>query len=68
MDIPQVGKIEQLTSNRNFMQLQYPEAKDEQIDQINKRLDVIEQHVNLLEEILLEFHNSLSQNKIQSSV
>lgn len=67
MDNLQVGKIEQLTSNLNFPRQKYPEINGEQVEQINKRLDIIEQHINLIEKIILEFRRFLPQDENQSS-
>ena len=67
MDTLQVGKIEQLTSNLNFPRQKYPKVNGEQADQINKRLDIIEQHINLIEEVILEFRRFFPQNKSLSS-
>ncbi len=67
MDNLQVGKIEQLTSNLNFPRQKYPKVNREQAEEINKRLDIIEQHISLIEEVILEFRHFLPQRENQSS-
>ena len=61
-----VGKIEQLT-NTNTLHVKIPEGNKTQIEQINKRLDTIEQHINVIEKIILEFRQLLVPNENQSS-
>ncbi len=67
MDKLQVGRIEQLTSDVNFSRFKPIVANGKQVEQINERLDIIEQHIKLIEEFILEFRHFLPQNENRSS-
>lgn len=66
MSGPVIGKIEQLT-NANPLQVKFSQDNEAQIKQLLQRIVIIERHINLIEDLLLELRHFLPPDGNQSS-